>query len=153
MYLVFPRMPGESYRRWLRSLLLCLCDVFRSLINSLVCWFATRLHKSAPFISHHSTGKPGGGGACPGTPLECSCAWRLRLNFRRHCKMDLIRPCGVLFSEHQLLPRSGGSGRRFRWPLPEARWSASPGHGDRFRQRVLAGMINISLLFLWGYIW
>ena len=34
MYLVFTRMPGESYRRRLRSLLLCLCDVFRALINS-----------------------------------------------------------------------------------------------------------------------
>ena len=31
-------MPGESYRRRLRSLL-CLCDVFRALINSLVCSF------------------------------------------------------------------------------------------------------------------
>ena len=32
------RMPGESYRRCLRSLLLLLYDVFRTLINSLVCW-------------------------------------------------------------------------------------------------------------------
>ena len=32
-------MPGESYRWRLRSLLLCLCYVFRALINSLVCWF------------------------------------------------------------------------------------------------------------------
>ena len=39
MYLVFTCMPGESYRRRLRSLLTCLCDVFRALINSLVCWF------------------------------------------------------------------------------------------------------------------
>ena len=31
-------MPGESYRRWLRSSLLCLCDVFQALINSIVCW-------------------------------------------------------------------------------------------------------------------
>ena len=38
MYLVFTRMLGESYRRRLRSLLY-LCDVFRSLINSLVCSF------------------------------------------------------------------------------------------------------------------
>ena len=38
VYLAFTRMPGESYRRRLRSLLLCLCDVFRALINSLVCW-------------------------------------------------------------------------------------------------------------------
>jgi len=37
MYLVFTRMPGQSYRRRLRSLLLS-CDVFRALINSLVCW-------------------------------------------------------------------------------------------------------------------
>ena len=35
---VFTRMPGESYRRRLRSLLLYLYDVFRALINSLVCW-------------------------------------------------------------------------------------------------------------------
>jgi len=32
-------MPGVSYRRRLGSLLMCLCDVFRALINSLVCWF------------------------------------------------------------------------------------------------------------------
>ena len=31
MYLVFTRVPGESYRRRLRSLLLCY--VFRALIN------------------------------------------------------------------------------------------------------------------------
>ena len=37
MYLVFTRMPGESYGRILRSLLLCLCDVFRAQINSFVC--------------------------------------------------------------------------------------------------------------------
>ena len=37
MYLVFARMPGESYRRRLRSLLLYLHDVFVELINSLVC--------------------------------------------------------------------------------------------------------------------
>ena len=113
MYLVFPRMPGESYRGPLRSLLLCLCDVFRSLINSPVCWFATRLHKSAPFISHHSTGKPGWGGVggCGGWGVwggggvggslsrdparEFLCL--ARLNFRRRCKMDLIRPCGFCF--------------------------------------------------------
>ena len=32
-------MPGESIRRWLRSLLLYLCYIFLALINSLVCWF------------------------------------------------------------------------------------------------------------------
>ena len=39
MYLVFTHMPGESYHRWLGSLLLYLCYVLRTLINSLVCWF------------------------------------------------------------------------------------------------------------------
>ena len=37
MYFIFTRMPGESYRRRLRSLLLYLCYVFRALINSRVC--------------------------------------------------------------------------------------------------------------------
>ena len=37
IYLVFTHMPGESYYRRLRSLWLCLCNVFRALINSLVC--------------------------------------------------------------------------------------------------------------------
>ena len=37
MYLVITRMPGESYRRRLRSLLSYLCYVFRALINSLAC--------------------------------------------------------------------------------------------------------------------
>ena len=39
MYLVLTCMPGESYRRRLRSLLLCLCDVFEALINSFTCCF------------------------------------------------------------------------------------------------------------------
>ena len=38
MYLAFSRMPGESQCRRLWSLLLCLCDIFQMLINSLVCW-------------------------------------------------------------------------------------------------------------------
>ena len=37
LYLVFTRMSAESYRRRLGSLLFYLCDVFRVLINSLVC--------------------------------------------------------------------------------------------------------------------
>ena len=40
MYLVFTRMPGESYRRRLRSLLLFLCYVFRAdelMLNVLRC--------------------------------------------------------------------------------------------------------------------
>ena len=39
MYLVFTHKPGESYCRWLRSLLLYLCYIFCTMINSLVCWF------------------------------------------------------------------------------------------------------------------
>ena len=38
-FIFFTHMPGEGYHRWLRSLLLCLCDVFQGLSNSLVCWF------------------------------------------------------------------------------------------------------------------
>ena len=38
MSLVFTRRPGESCLRRLRLLLLCLCDVFRAVINSLACW-------------------------------------------------------------------------------------------------------------------
>ena len=44
-------MPDESYRRWLRCLLLCLCDIFWVLLNSLVCWFPPPLkgiHKTWP---------------------------------------------------------------------------------------------------------
>ena len=39
--IVFTRMPGESCRRRLESLLLCLCDVFPAVTNSLECWFCT----------------------------------------------------------------------------------------------------------------
>ena len=39
MYLLFTQMPVENYCRQLRSLSLCLCDVFQVLINSFVCWF------------------------------------------------------------------------------------------------------------------
>ena len=35
MYLGFTRMPGESYRRRLKSLLLYLCYVFRAVIDDL----------------------------------------------------------------------------------------------------------------------
>ena len=37
IYHVFTRMPGEMYRRRLRSLLLYFCHLLRALINSLVC--------------------------------------------------------------------------------------------------------------------
>ena len=37
--LVFACMPGESYRRRLRSWLMYLCYVFRALMNSLLCRF------------------------------------------------------------------------------------------------------------------
>ena len=41
MHLVFTCMPGDSYCKPFRPLLLCLCDVFRAQINSLVCWDCT----------------------------------------------------------------------------------------------------------------
>ena len=49
MYTAFTCMPGESYHRRLRSLLLCLCGIFRALINSLVCWFCMRTLDLVPF--------------------------------------------------------------------------------------------------------
>ena len=45
---------GESYRRWLRSLLLC-HDIFWVLINSLVCWFWLR--KGTPLCVDSDFGK------------------------------------------------------------------------------------------------
>ena len=41
LYLVFTHMPGESYRRRLRSSLLYLCYVFQAKFNSLVSSFCT----------------------------------------------------------------------------------------------------------------
>ena len=38
MPFVFTRVSGESYHWQLRSFLLRLCDIFRVLVNSLVCW-------------------------------------------------------------------------------------------------------------------
>ena len=57
MCLVFTRMPDESYRTRLRSLLLRLCYVFRALINSLVSWFYTNAlgsfcYRFLSFYSH-----------------------------------------------------------------------------------------------------
>ena len=52
MYSVFTCIPGESYHGQLRSLLLCLCDVFRSLINFL---FVDSNNK-------HTQERDGGGG-------------------------------------------------------------------------------------------
>ena len=51
IYLVFTRMPGESYCRRLRSLLLCLCNVIGALINSPLCWLRQQQkQKSLRFI-------------------------------------------------------------------------------------------------------
>ena len=47
MYLVLICMPGESYRRRLYSLLLCLWDVFRELINSLCVDYELHRKRSA----------------------------------------------------------------------------------------------------------
>ena len=39
MYFVFSCLPGGSYCKWLRSLLVYLCDVFQTPINSHMCGF------------------------------------------------------------------------------------------------------------------
>ena len=41
IHLAFTCMLDESYCWWLGSLLVCSCDVFQVLINSLACWFYT----------------------------------------------------------------------------------------------------------------
>ena len=53
MYLVFARMPCDSYRRRLGSSLLYLCDVFRVLINSLVCWSFGGFSRAVGIIMFH----------------------------------------------------------------------------------------------------
>ena len=45
-HLVFTCLPGESYRRRVWSLLLCLCDILQALSNFPVCWF---LQMMCPF--------------------------------------------------------------------------------------------------------
>ena len=60
IYLVFTRMPCESYRRRLRPLLLYY--VFRELINSLVCWYFTVIWKKffrhiLPYVGQYVTGQ------------------------------------------------------------------------------------------------
>ena len=52
MYLAFTCMPGESYHRWLGSLLR-LFDVFQVQINFLVCWFC--VSASGPHVPLFST--------------------------------------------------------------------------------------------------
>ena len=52
MYLVFTRIPGESYRRRLRPLLLYLCYVFRALINSLVCRLCKGRSQKGSYTGH-----------------------------------------------------------------------------------------------------
>ena len=59
MYLVFTRIAGESYRRRLRSLLLCLCDVIRALLISLE-WCLT--YNSYSSFAHCFEEEEGGGG-------------------------------------------------------------------------------------------
>ena len=56
MYSVFTCIPGESYHGQLRSLLLCLCDVFRSLINFLF------VDSNNKHTQERDGGRGGGGG-------------------------------------------------------------------------------------------
>ena len=61
---VFAGMPGEiCYRRQIKSLLLRLFDVFRALINSLVCWFGI-WSLSILFNSNSGIAPSGFSGAC-----------------------------------------------------------------------------------------
>ena len=83
MDLVFTRMPGESYCRPLRSLLLCLCDVFRALIISL-----------PPVLILHDRFGPR---SVSDRKNECQ--------FPNHCKIIIVMVCFTIFSynyEHSL---------------------------------------------------
>ena len=56
MYLVFTRMPRESQCRRLGSfVLLCLWDVFRALINSLVCYHSPQFDTEIEITNKKST--------------------------------------------------------------------------------------------------
>ena len=55
MYLVLTCMSSESYCRWLRSLLLCWCDIFRALINSLVEIFSMTAETESGWKSNGNT--------------------------------------------------------------------------------------------------
>ena len=52
MYLAFTRMPGESYLRRLRPLLVYLCYVFRALITSLVCRLCKGRSQKGSYTGH-----------------------------------------------------------------------------------------------------
>ena len=56
MYVAFTRIPGECYRRKFESFF-SLCDVFRVLINSLVCYSAQALRASFCFRLLHGKKK------------------------------------------------------------------------------------------------
>ena len=76
MYLVFTRMPDESYRRQLRSLLLYLCYVIRALINSLVLILHERSgpRSVSDFWIQNKTFKIGNGAsACSFIMTDTSC--------------------------------------------------------------------------------
>ena len=93
MYLVFTHMPGESYHRWLGTLLLCLCDVFRALINSLVCWFIITtdihylkkkkvVHWNKKALQHNYAGETAHSTLCKRTaPRHSTCSTARNIHF------------------------------------------------------------------------
>ena len=80
MCLVSACMQGESYRRWLRSLLLCLGNHSWVLITFLVCWLTTRrlADTTVPGNTHTTV---------PGNTL-----------FRKLLILALFESCGGLFT-------------------------------------------------------
>ena len=102
-------MPGESCRRRLRYLLLCLCDVFRALINSLVCWFCTGALAFVPFqilIFSHCT-------------LSCHARLICNTTLLHHGPSDVSTLCSyimaacsmALFHEHAIITKVGSAVR------------------------------------------
>ena len=107
VFLVFTHMPGESYHRRLRSLLLYLCYIIWALINSLVGWFFTTW-ADCECVADFCTGVPRPGDSCT-HPCEVADgpAWQTHSGHRPgaqagHC-------CRVSFlMRHWLIGMNGG---------------------------------------------
>ena len=92
MYLVFTRMPDESYCMRLRSLLLYLCYVFQALINSLACWLLWTLSimkEEADRYGHETRGR---------TTIT---AYQLNAHVYRKTKLAVPAPCNCGTSAHR----------------------------------------------------
>ena len=89
MYLVFTRMSGETCCRRLRSLLLCLCDAFPALINSLACCVTPSCVWRGTGGNWHSRIGVGGGGRGGQYP-SLRCRHQKTVSDESHFNVSLI---------------------------------------------------------------